>query len=204
MITWAAIHYFVPGGHIFLPPQKFKFLDARAYKYNLRTLHPILINLVREWWLKSPLSDIPLYIYILLGTVVIQAINKIQILKMCQLRNVPIIWPSMYTCSQQTKAYCDLPTVESIRSWLSLTKGLKDSPESIILYILHMLFYLVHYDGTPWVEQHVSTRRDLSCPIKAILGGSWSLYFVRPLLFSIIGSRICHVTINVLINARIN
>ena len=38
-----------------------------------------------------------------------------------------------------------------------------DSPKSIILYILHIqtyvLFYLVHYDGTPWVEQHSTKVR---------------------------------------------
>ena len=36
-----------------------------------------------------------------------------------------------------------------------------DSPKSIILYILHMyvLFYLVHYDGTPSVEQHSTKVR---------------------------------------------
>ena len=76
--------------HFFVPPQKLKFLDARAY--NLRTLHPILINLVGKLWLKSPLLDGP-YTYSL-GTMFIQAHNKIHNLKRCQLRHVPITWIS--------------------------------------------------------------------------------------------------------------
>ena len=54
-----------------------------------------------------------------------------------------------------------------------------------------MLFYVVHYDGTPWVEQHINIawlKKSMFCETTLVLycmAQAVHAWFVRPLVFSI-------------------